>query len=132
MPSPFPGMDPFIESRRWRGFQTHLISTLGGYLDPLVAPRYVVDIEDAVYVASDQSDYLKGPYVPDVSIVQQDGWRDKANGHTNVAAVPQLYTLPDVETAEEHYIVLKDADNVSGTMNGPMGEIPWVGKRVKG
>ena len=28
--------------------------------------------------------------------------------------------------------MLKDADNVSGTMNGPMGEIPWVGKRVKG
>lgn len=27
---------------------------------------------------------------------------------------------------------LKDADNVSGTLNGPMGEIPWVGKRVKG
>lgn len=28
--------------------------------------------------------------------------------------------------------MMKDADNVSGTMTGPMGEIPWVGKRVKG
>lgn len=27
---------------------------------------------------------------------------------------------------------LKDNDNVTGTMSGPMGEIPWVGKRVKG
>lgn len=27
---------------------------------------------------------------------------------------------------------MKDADNVAGTLNGPMGEIPWVGKRVKG
>jgi len=27
---------------------------------------------------------------------------------------------------------MKDADNISGTMTGPMGEIPWVGKRVKG
>lgn len=27
---------------------------------------------------------------------------------------------------------LKDADNMTGTMSGQMGEIPWVGKRVKG
>jgi len=27
---------------------------------------------------------------------------------------------------------LKDADNMTGTMSGPMGEIPWVAKRVKG
>jgi len=27
---------------------------------------------------------------------------------------------------------MKDADNMTGTMSGPMGEIPWVGKRVKG
>ena len=27
---------------------------------------------------------------------------------------------------------MKDADNMTGTMNGPMGEIPWVAKRVKG
>jgi hypothetical protein len=27
---------------------------------------------------------------------------------------------------------MKDADNMTGTMSGPMGEIPWVAKRVKG
>lgn len=27
---------------------------------------------------------------------------------------------------------MKDADNMTGTMNSPMGEIPWVAKRVKG
>ncbi len=27
---------------------------------------------------------------------------------------------------------MKDADNATGTMNGPMGEIPFVMKRVKG
>lgn len=26
---------------------------------------------------------------------------------------------------------MKDADNMTGTMSGPMGEIPWVGKRAK-
>jgi len=28
--------------------------------------------------------------------------------------------------------MMKDADNMTGTMSGPMGEIPWVAKRVKG
>lgn len=27
---------------------------------------------------------------------------------------------------------MKDADNMTGTMTGPMGEIPWIAKRVKG
>ena len=27
---------------------------------------------------------------------------------------------------------LKDADNMVGSLNGPMGEIPFVGKRIKG
>lgn len=27
---------------------------------------------------------------------------------------------------------MKDNDTVTGTMSGPMGEVPWVGKRVKG
>jgi hypothetical protein len=27
---------------------------------------------------------------------------------------------------------LKDADNMTGTMGGQMGDIPWVAKRVKG
>jgi hypothetical protein len=27
---------------------------------------------------------------------------------------------------------MKDADNMTGTMSGPMGDIPWVAKRVKG
>ena len=27
---------------------------------------------------------------------------------------------------------LKDADNMTGSLSSPMGEIPWVAKRVKG
>lgn len=27
---------------------------------------------------------------------------------------------------------MKDADHITGTMSGPMGEVPWVGVRAKG
>jgi uncharacterized protein DUF4058 len=45
MPSPFPGMDPFIEGQRWEDFHTRLIPSLSDALVPLVRPRYVVQVE---------------------------------------------------------------------------------------
>lgn len=29
MPSPFPGMDPFIEQQYWEGFHTRFVTALG-------------------------------------------------------------------------------------------------------
>ncbi len=46
MPSPFPGMDPFIEPHRWEGFHTHFLVELARTLVPRVRPRYVVETEE--------------------------------------------------------------------------------------
>ena len=48
MPSPFPGMDPFIESQVWKGFHTSFIAVLSEMLVAQVRPRYVVQIEEYV------------------------------------------------------------------------------------
>ena len=50
MPSPFPGMDPFIESQRWTSFHDRFIVSLGDALVPQVRPRYVVDVGERVYL----------------------------------------------------------------------------------
>ena len=42
MRSPFPGMDPFVETANWPGFQTLLIGEIVAQLVPLVRPRYAV------------------------------------------------------------------------------------------
>ncbi len=42
MPSPFPGMDPFIEGQAWQDFHTTFITVLREQLIPQVRPRYVV------------------------------------------------------------------------------------------
>lgn len=51
MPSPFPGMDPYLErTDRWSGVQARMIAVIDEFLTRQVAPRFFVDSEDNVYI----------------------------------------------------------------------------------
>ena len=50
MPSPFPGMDPFLEGVEWEDFHTRFNTAISEYLATCVEPRYLVRIERRVYV----------------------------------------------------------------------------------
>jgi len=52
MPSPFPGMDPFLEGQKWRDFHTSALYVTRRLLTARLKPRYSVDIEESVYEAS--------------------------------------------------------------------------------
>ncbi|MBI4600804.1 MAG: DUF4058 family protein [Planctomycetes bacterium] len=41
MPSPFPGMDPYLEGEMWQEFHTRLANQISMQILPLVAPKYV-------------------------------------------------------------------------------------------
>ena len=41
MPSPFPGMDPYLEGDMWQEFHDRLANQISGQLMPLLGPRYV-------------------------------------------------------------------------------------------
>ena len=41
MPSPFPGMDPFLEGDDWTSFHTHFATEIARQLTPLLRPKYV-------------------------------------------------------------------------------------------
>lgn len=46
MPTPFPGMDPYLEQRElWPAVHNRLIVALADYLAPRLRPRYYVDLE---------------------------------------------------------------------------------------
>lgn len=53
MPSPFPGLDPYIEGQGWWGFCTQYIAQLQRALAPLVRPHHGVFIEEHVYLVSE-------------------------------------------------------------------------------
>src|SRR5438309_2000870 len=45
MPSPFPGMDPYLETpRRWPDFHNHLAAEISAALNGVLGPGYVVSL----------------------------------------------------------------------------------------
>ena len=50
MPSPFPGMDPYIEGQMWEDFHHELISEIRHELVPQLRPKYVPRVELRIYV----------------------------------------------------------------------------------
>lgn len=110
MPSPFPGMDPFIERQKWRDFHSTFIPNIKVALTAVVRPRYVVDIEEHVYLAREDGEFLK-KIAPDVAIKQQEGWLESNDGTVAVESMPTVLTLPTVETVEEIYLTIRSRED---------------------
>lgn len=69
MPSPFPGMDPYLEGYLWPDVHHRLATQISDQLMPLLRPRYVARIE--VQVVTDESPEAEiGIMYPDVEIVR--------------------------------------------------------------
>ncbi|MDX1966197.1 MAG: DUF4058 family protein [Planctomycetaceae bacterium] len=80
MPSPFPGMDPLIESMNdcWMEFHSHFVIAIAEVLVPRVRPNYEVRAERQVYITDDE-EALMFQIRPDVHIADAGhGWRDYA------------------------------------------------------
>jgi len=46
MPTPFPGMDPYLEQpRAWSQLHNHLIIDIQRFLTPVLRPKYIVDTD---------------------------------------------------------------------------------------
>ena len=75
MPSPFPGMDPYIERPAvWQDFHDRLITYTAGALQPRLKPKYVALVQDRLYVAESER-----PVLPDVAVIRVRG-REPAGG----------------------------------------------------
>src|SRR5437588_5162240 len=68
MPSPFPGMDPYLEtSDLWPDVHHELISQIRTALNPLLRPHYLARIKLRVYV-SDEDDPGREAIIPDIRV----------------------------------------------------------------
>lgn len=107
MPSPFPGMDPYIEDpQRWPDFHGRFITALVGGLQPLLRPKYVATAEERVYVAETER-LIR----PDVAVIRAS---HGSPGGTAVASVePDVARVFAVELEDIHesYIQIVDTTN---------------------
>jgi hypothetical protein len=70
MPSPFPGMDPYLEGYLWPDVHQALAGKIRQQLTPLVRPRYTARL--AVYVIEDSTPEQEiGIMYPDVEVLQR-------------------------------------------------------------
>ena len=108
MPSPFPGMDPFLESQEWEDFHASMNLVIRDSLTPRLAPRYVVRVERRVYLESFRDDAPSFGR-PDVAMLRTA----ETGGGTAVAAGPATAIgpfeceLPMPEEQREAYLLLR-------------------------
>jgi hypothetical protein len=107
-------MDPFIEGQRWEDFHTKLITALSDALVPAVRPRYVLQVEERVYLYH-PDEARAGHIYPDVAVAEREsGERPDVSAGTTalaVARVVALMTLPMPERRRELFLTLRDRDS---------------------
>jgi hypothetical protein len=87
MPSPFPGMDPCLETPdRWRNVHSNLATEIQAQLAPLIRPRYYADQEPRFVYDTGLDIVTKHQSLPDVSVVEHP--RPTPLAHSAVAIAP--------------------------------------------
>lgn len=96
MPSPFPGMDPYLEGELWQEFHERLASTISAQLMPRLSPGYVALLAKRYVLDHPGLAVFDTPRViyPDVHVV---AWSD--TGPANVATATITLDEPAVELA---------------------------------
>jgi len=109
MPSPFPGMDPFIEGSEWDDFHPSFIVHLSDALVPLVRPRYVVRNERRVYVEhhGEAEDRVLRPDVA-VFAAQREPPLAEGGASSATALAPIAVHLPMPQEEREAFLTIRD------------------------
>lgn len=111
MPSPFPGMDPYLENPSvWADFHHTFIAGMRESLAERLFPRFFIAVEKRVYI-SDEGDPGRSAIVPDVSIIHlpEHATRiieEQGGGGVEVAEPIVMQTLMDEEIEEARLEIL--------------------------
>jgi len=121
MPTPFPGMDPYLERPGlWKQVHTGLIIDIQKYLARLLRPKYQVAVEQRTFVSLAGANKLVGE--PDVLVVGLPA--KQPNGHNAttpasatvaLAEAPVAYVvdLPMPEEVTERWLEVRDVVTAS-------------------
>ncbi|MDJ0518711.1 MAG: DUF4058 family protein [Trichodesmium sp. MO_231.B1] len=113
MPSPFPGMDPYLEHPDlWPGLHLFFITNLAQLLSPQLRPKYFVSVEVRMYEEKDAKSLLVD--IPDVSVVSKESQINTSNSTESQVAIiepstkPITVTLPIPITIRQGYLEIQE------------------------
>ncbi|ASC69563.1 hypothetical protein XM38_004900 [Halomicronema hongdechloris C2206] len=110
MPSPFPGMDPYLEHpSAWPNIHHRLMTAIADGLAPKLLPKYQVLIEVRVYQVDGQNSVIVGR--PDVAVAQGQRQLPKKTNAAATAPHPGdavTVTLMLPETIRQGYLEIRE------------------------
>ncbi|KYC40849.1 hypothetical protein WA1_24830 [Scytonema hofmannii PCC 7110] len=108
MPSPFPGMNPYLENPDlWPEVHHRLITAIAIAIAPPIRPKYRVAIEKRTYLSDGEKSVEVG--IPDVSVLTQKS-TTKNPSITTLAAQSECVTvtIPVPEEVREGYLEIRE------------------------
>ncbi len=118
MPTPFPGMDPYLEHPQlWADVHARLIAAVGNVLAPRLSPRYVVSVEERMYIAAAEPRSFLGR--GDVMVTgprlaePAPAWAPLAPPPPlirPIAPAPVVVRLPARDVVTERYLEVRDVE----------------------
>ncbi|MEN9222250.1 MAG: DUF4058 family protein [Thermostichus sp. BF3_bins_97] len=136
MPSPFPGMDPYLEHpQSWPNFHHRLITAIAIDLAPQLRPKYRVVVEEALYQTQGQDSLLVG--IPDVTVSQAKTMTAAVCSSTPLASTQPLdVELPMPEVVRQGYLEIRDITTSEVVtvieVLSPVNKRPGEGRRAYG
>jgi hypothetical protein len=108
MPSPFPGMNPYFEQTdHWLDFHTEFLSALRRLLAPQVGPKYIVQLEEHIYIHDLPPAPRQRLGTADVSLVQP-GTGELTQTALGLLDAPAEILLPEQDVEEVPFLEVRD------------------------
>lgn len=137
MPSPFPGMDPYLEGYLWVDVHNALASKIRQQLAPQIQPAYAVRLE--VYLVQDTTPESEiGILYPDVEVLRQKSAVPASTGslrsieHGNLLVTPAPLTLPLLPPIDVRIPTVEIRDTARNTLITSIEILSPVNKREPG
>ncbi len=106
MPSPFPGVDPYLEQPElWSEVHSRLIVAIADYLADRLSDEYRIAIEKRVYAMDDES-LLIG--IPDVAILPKSATASATATLAPPTSEPITVEIPIAENVQERYLEVRE------------------------
>lgn len=107
MPSPFPGMDPYLEGSTWMNFHGQLCAEIARQLTPKLRPRYVALLNERFVTEMPDGLAVTTSLSPDVGVVRSTSIRSQS-GATGLAEAPLRIATAIPESFRQFSVEVRD------------------------
>lgn len=108
MPSPFPGMNPYLEQTDvWQDFHGSIIPAIRDSLTPMVRPNYIVKVEEHLFIHEPPAESLVLFWRSDVRLARPKDSHE-SSGATATITSPLMARIPVVDFEKHLFLEIRD------------------------